>query len=236
MDFSTGKRVRSYIVFASVPYRIAVWLVIPAGLTGLGVWGGSRFGDIGLLFALILFEEAEVLSDSWLFGGIQAKDSEKIDYLKSSGRGMAVMGNALVIDLARKLLTALGVAVLTYCLIGQMKTGLTGIPELVADFVSMGNVFQETGSLAYLVLLSYSVSVLGTFLSRYGSTVFGNMLIGYGAMILVGLAGIFGQMLSGYPSNLIFLLDLLAAAAAAGVSVLAVKAAMKKVRGGYYDE
>ena len=87
MDFSMGKRVRSYIAFTSISYRAAVWLVIPAGLTALGVWGGSRFGDIGLLFALILLEGAEVLSDSWLFGGIQAKDSEKIDYLKSSGRG-----------------------------------------------------------------------------------------------------------------------------------------------------
>ncbi len=236
MDFSIGKRIKSYIVFTSIPYRVAVWVVIPVGLTVLGVWGGSRFGDIGLLFALILLEGAEVLSDSWLFGGIQAKDSEKIDYLKSSGRGMAVIGNALVIDLARKLFTALGVAVLTYCLIGQVKAGLTGIPESVADFVSMGNVFQEIGALAYLVLLSYSVSVLGTFLSRYGSTVYGNMLIGYGAMMLTGLACVYGQVLSGYSSKLIFLLDLLAAAAAVGASILAVRAAMKKVKGGYYDE
>lgn len=110
------------------------------------------------------------------------------------------------------------------------------MPALAINFISAGETAQEIGLLGYLVLLSYSFSVLGTFLSRYGSTVYINMMLGYGTMMLAGLAGIYCPMLLGYPSNSVFLLDLLAAAAGGGISIVAVRAAMKKVKGGYYDE
>lgn len=236
MGFSTGKRIKSYVVFTSIPYRVAVWALMPAGLVGLAAWLGGRIGDLGLPVALMPLVMAEVLSDSWLFGGIQAKDSEKIDYLKSSGRGMGVMGNALAADLARKLLTALAVVSASYFFIGKAKGGLEGMPGSVVDFISAGETAQEIGFLGYLVLLSYSGSAFGTFLSRYGSSIPGNMMVGCVAMILAGMAGMYVPTLIGYPSDSIFLLGLPAAAAGAGVSVLAARAAMKKVKGGYYDD
>ena len=227
---------RSYTVFTSIPYRIAVWGLIPAGLVAVAAWSGSKIGDLALVLPLMILVLTEVFSDSWLFGGIQTKDSEKRDYLKCSGRGMAVMSNALTADMIRKLFTALAVASVSYFLIGRVKGGAAELPALAINFISVGETAQEIGLLGYLVLLSYSFSVLGTFLSRYGSTVYINMMLGYGTMMLAGLAGIYGPMLLGYPSNSVFLLDLLAAAAGGGISIAAVRAAMKKVKGGYYDE
>ena len=55
-------------------------------------------------------------------------------------------------------------------------------------------------------------------------------------MALACLAGIFGPSFVKYPSNGIFLLDLLCLAVGIGVSVLTVRTAMKKVKGGFYDE
>ena len=233
---SMGKRVKSYIAFTPFMYRIVVYLLIPVALTAFCTWTGTYLGDMGLVLAVMLLTLVEVVSDSWLFGGLQARDSEKIDYLKTSGRGMAVMRNALGLDLLRKFLTALCVIVASYCFVQQAKKGLERMPGAGADFISCGGAFEEIGFLLYLILLSYSLSALGTFLSRYNSTTYGNVLIGYGAMILAGLAGLFLPGLVKYPSGGIFLLDLLCVAAGIGASILAVRAAMKKVEGGYYDE
>lgn len=231
-----GKRVKSYIVFTSIAYRIALYLLIPAALTALCAWTGTYMGDTGLVLAVMLLTLAEVISDSWLFGGLQHRDAENMDYLKASGRGLSLMRNALAMDLFRKFLTALCTATVSWLLIGRVKRGLTGIPDSVANFVSRGGPLQRIGLLAYLILLTYCFSALGTFLSRYGSTIYGNLLLGYGAMVLVGLAGMFGPVLVKYPSDGIFLLDLLCLAVGIGASVLAVWAAMRKVEGGYYDE
>ena len=233
---SIGKRVRSYLAFASLAYRIVMCLLIPAALAAFAVWAGANIGDVSVALVMMFLPLAEIVSDSWLFGGLQARDSEKIDYLKTSGRGMAVMRNALGLDLLRKFLTALCVIVASYCFVQQAKKGLERMPGAGADFISCGGAFEEIGFLLYLILLSYSLSALGTFLSRYNSTTYGNVLIGYGAMILAGLAGLFLPGLVKYPSGGIFLLDLLCVAAGIGASILAVRAAMKKVEGGYYDE
>ena len=236
MFISMGKRVKSYIVFTSVAYRIVLYLLIPVALTAFCTWTGTYMGDASLVPTLMLLTLAEVISDSWLFGGLQHRDAENMDYLKASGRGLSLVRNALAVDLFRKFLTALCTVMASWLLVGQVKRGLAGMPDLVVDFVSRGGPLQRSGLLAYLVLLTYCFSALGTFLSRYGSAVYGNMLFGYGAMILVCLAGLFGPSLVKYPSNGIFLLDLLCLAVGIGVSVLAVRIAMRKVEGGYYEE
>lgn len=233
---SFEKRLRGYLVFTSLWYRIAMCLVMPAALAAIAAWAGAHIGDVGLLLMLPLLTAAEILSDNWLFGGLQAKDTENIDYLKSSGRGMAVMRNALSLDLLRKFFTALLVTVISYFFILQTKQGLEGVPELVTDFISRGGKAQEIGLVLYLILLCYWISALGTFLSRYGVALYGNVLLGYGAIVLVGLAGMWGPVCVGYPSTGIFLLDFLCAVLGIGVSILAVMAAMRKVEGGYYDE
>lgn len=231
-----GKRVKSYIVFTSLIYRIVLYLLIPVALTAFCTWTGTYLGDVGLVLAVMFLTLAEVISDSWLFGGLQTKDAEKMDYLKASGRGLSLVRNALAVDLFRKLLTALCTVTASYLIILRIKGGVPGNRETIADFVSCGGPLQRIGLLAYLILLTYCLSALGTFLSRYGSTMYGNMLLGYGAMALAGLAGLFGPSLVKYPSNGIFLLDLLCLAVGIGVSILAVWAAMRKVEGGYYDE
>ena len=232
------KRVKSYLVFTSLPYRIAMYLLIPAGLLAIGIWGGIHIGDMGLLLVAVLLPMAEIISDSWLFGGIQGKDMEKMDYLKTSARGMAVMRRALAVDLERKFLTAFGTIVVCYLVIGHFKDNLVAISggraELM-DFIGREGVSREIGFLVYLVLLSYVISALGTYISRYFSSISGNMIIGYIASVLIIICT-FGLGLRGYLMGGMLVLDLLFAAMGIGVSVLAVRGAMKKVEGGYYDE
>ena len=237
------KKIRSYTVFTSLPYRIIVYLMMPVAVAAIGFWAATQgLGDGGVMFAAVLLPLPEILSDYWLFGGIQGKDMAKMDYLKTSGRGMRVMGDALVMDLFRKFLTAAGSMFLCAAAIELWKNAGTAMPEgaetgsvaagmFVTDMASVAGRFLWVGILLYFVLLSYFLSALGTFLSRYACTVWMNMLIGYVAMTLA-VWGIFGIGIWQY----IWGLTALAGAAGLLVSILAVKAAMKKVEGSYYDE
>lgn len=142
---SIGKRVKGYLVFTSFAYRIVMYLLMPAALVAIVVWAGTNIGDVSVPLVLMLLPLAEIISDSWLFGGLQARDSEKIDYLKTSGRGMAVMRNALGLDLFRKFLTALCVIAVSYCFVQQAKKGLEGMPGAGVNFISCGGAFKEIG-------------------------------------------------------------------------------------------
>ena len=51
---------------------------------------------------------------------------------------------------------------------------------------------------------------MGDVTYEYQKSILRILLIGYGAMILTGLSCVYGQVLSGYPSNLISLQKLLA--------------------------
>lgn len=233
------KKCKGYLVFTSLLYRIVMFALMPVALVAAGIWGGVRIGDIGLMFVVMVLPAIEIFSDSWLFGGIQGKDMEKMDYLKTSGRGMAVMRGALIVDLLRKLLTAVCIIAICYLVIGLSKDTAAGMAETgridLTDFLGYGDLSREVGFLLYLILLSYTVSVLGTFLSRYGSSIYMNMLVAYGAAVLM-VFGVFGLGLRGYLWQGFLVLDVLFAALGTGISILAVKVAMKKVEGGYHDE
>ena len=127
MSRKMRRKIRSYIVFTSLPYRIIVYFALPVVVAATGFWAGTQgIGDGGVMFAAVLLPLAEIISDNWLFNGIQSRDMAKMDYLKTSGRGMAVMRDALVMDLLRKFLTAAGSMALCAAAIELWKAG--GMP------------------------------------------------------------------------------------------------------------
>lgn len=212
-------KLKSYLVFTSFWYRLIVYLLIPVALTGLGLLIERGIKGAGLIIVTMFLPTAEIMSDGWLFGGIQTKDSMRLDYLKVSGRGRKVLKNALWMDLARKLLTTFGTLSL-YCVAAML-----GYRE------TMGEGMYRCGALLYLALLSYFVSALGTFLSRYGGLLWINFLISYGGVFLTML-GIFLLGLQRY----LFLVNVVFLLLGILISVLAVRTAMKKVERSYYDQ
>ena len=217
---------KSYLVFAGARYRLAVYLLMPAVLLGIGLWVegklGSGNGGVGAIVVTVLLPMAEISSDNWLFGGIQAKDSMGLEYLKASGRGMGILKNALWMDLARKFLSALGIIAL-HRLAAALAWGWEagGAP-------GSGS---AVGVLLYFVLVAYIVSALGTFLSRFGGMFWMNLLISYGAVFLAA----FALMLLNLAEH-IFVIDIMCMALGVAVSVLTVQVAMKRVERSYYDK
>lgn len=230
MSLFMKKRVKSYLVFTSFVYRIVMYVVMPVVLLGISLWIGSHLGEICLILVALLLILVEVVSDSWVFAGIQARDPERIDYLKSSGQGMRVMQNALSMDLVRKLLSSVGILMICY-LAMQLSGNRTALNLWMneSDYSSFIDLKTEIETVLYLALVSYFFSVLGTFLSRYGSAVWLNLIIGYTAMT----PALFCMFL---PGHAVLLYNLLFAILGAGISIVAVKLAMRKMKGGYYDK
>lgn len=202
------KKIKSYLVFTSFWYRICVFFLMPAALAGIGACAGSRFGQFGVLGAAMLLTIGEVLSDYWLFPGLMAKESEGLTVLRTSGMGMELLRHALVLDLLRKLLTALVVLAVCSLFTGRFE------------------------GLLPMVLVSYTCSASGTCLARHVDGIALNAWIGQFAAAMVFL---FYGFRSGLPRfytgcDLLFLvLGIL-------VSALTVKKAMEKIKGGYYDQ
>lgn len=222
--------VKSYLVFTSLLYRIVMFVIIPIIMIGLLLWmevyiggiGGTSLSDfhVGAVYfvVMIFLSMFEIISDNWMFGGIQSKDVEKLDYMKTSGVGMQVIRSALSIDLLRKFLSAVGITGILYWITMLIRRGYD---------VSFGNI----RILLCAVLVSYFCSALGTMLARYGSTVYINMMIASVFEFFVMLCMVLVEMLKyGSICCLLFaILDVF-------VSILAVKTAMKKMEGSYCEK
>ncbi len=225
--FKMKNRWKSYLVFTSLAYRVLVYLGIPVVLSGMAAYVGRKLGGgAALVAAAVLLPMAEAVSDNWLFGGIHTKDTEKMDFLKTSGCGMRIMRNALGLDMLRKLITA--VIVLGICCFAfpWINSG---------NRFEMGQKVREADEIIQMAVygagVSWFFSVLGTFLTRYGSQLWFNMIVGYGLVLLETVC----WFLPGLEEHLV-LYALLYLALGIGVSLLAVNVAMKKAEGSYYDK
>lgn len=220
------RQIKSYLVFTSVWYRFGVYLLMPAMLIGLSLWIEGHVqgdGEFAVILGAVLLPMAEIISDSWLFGGIQTKDSTGLEYLKTSGQGLGILGNALWVDFGRKFLFAL-------CIIALCRLGGILMAGKALTFVNFwGSFGVET--LLYFVLMCYFVSTLGTFLSRFSGILWVNCLIGYGATGLMA----FGMILLNLGRYLLIINVLLGILDILG-SVLAVRIAQKRVERSYYDQ
>lgn len=223
MRINMVKTIKGYLVFTSFVYRIAMFGILPLALITLDICGAAFMGDdVSVLFVVmpLLMIMAEILADTWMFGGIQGKDAAKIDFLKTSPKGMGLLRNALTMDLARRLCSMSGV--MTACVLVNLAWGV----EMFG-----GDAVKGLGVVLSLILSSYTISVLCIILARFGTMFWQSILVSYLGLFLESVCVGF-LMAVGHP----FVWSLVYAVLAAGVSVLAVKVVMNKVKGGYYDK
>lgn len=222
------KILRSYLVFTSFFYKLVLFLVLPIGMMGVVFWAGVRTYETGLMFLALLWPMAEIISDSWLFGGLQTKDTVKLDCLKVSGNGRRVLRDALMLDLVRKFLSILIIQ-------GIWLIGMEVMKQIAGDGTASFSIFTIKSEgiwfFAELAFVSYFCSVLGTFLSRYGSLLWISMMVGYGMMLLevgcIMFAEAWGNRI--IPALLFAVLGIL-------VSILTVRTGISKLDQSFYDK
>lgn len=219
------KKIKGYLLFTSLVYRIIMFGVLPLVFGGGYIAATVVIKDVPALLTIILLIPTlllliEIFADNWMFGGIQERDGAKMDFLKTSPEGMKLLENALVLDLVRRLVTLS--MIMAVCFLANMAMGI----EMFG-----GDAVKEAGVLAGLALASYTLSVLGTLITRFFSWFWGNCLVGNVAMYVNMFCC--GGLLR---TEKLIALNCVFALLAAGATVLAVKAAMGRVKGGYYDK
>lgn len=190
--------------------------LMPLFLTALQIFCLKALGGSSVPVVIVILIFAEIMADNWFLGGIQEKNAEKIDYLKTSSRGMKVMESALIMDFARRFLEA---------------AVIFGVCNVISRLFGGEDDFRSVGILLFSILISYSLSVLGTLISRFGSYLWINILTAYIAAaigIVCCIMLMFG--VSAVVLNIIF------AVMGTAVSILGIKVAMKRVEEGYYDK
>lgn len=213
---SVKMRIKSYLAFTSLGYRLVMYLAAPLSAAGIQLFFLSKVEGSGvpvIMTALILLE---ILADHWFLGGLQGKNAEKLDYLKTSSGGMQVMESALVLDVIRRFLEA--AAIFGICFLMSLLLG--------------GETLGVSGGLVMPILVTGGLSVVGTLIARFWSGLNINMLIGYVAAIV----GIVGYLVAEEGVLPPWVSCGAAALLGAGAGALAVKTAMRKVKGGYYDK
>ncbi|MCM1189224.1 MAG: hypothetical protein NC541_07990 [bacterium] len=213
---SVKMRIKSYLAFTSLGYRLVMYLAVPLSAAGIQLLFLIKMGGSGVpavMTALILLE---ILADHWFLGGIQEKNAEKLDCLKTSSRGMQMMESVLILDVIRHFLEA--AAIFGSCFLISLLLG--------------GETLGVLGGLALPILETGCLSVAGTLIARFWSTLNMNMLIGYVAAII----GIVCFALAEVEVCPLWVSCGAAALLGAGVGALAVKTAMRKVKEGYHDK
>lgn len=219
------QKIKGYLAFTSFGYKMILFAVLPLVLLGLQFFISAVYHGTGLpLFAAALVL-VEILADSWFLGGIQDKNSEKIDYLRTSGKGMRIMKNVLITDAVRRFLSCAGILGLSQAIVwaAARVTGISG-ENTIAPL-----------SLLFVLLLTYTLSALGVFLARFISYLWVNLLYGYIGSI-VGLVACLIWIALPLPAALAAGAVFFLAVLAVGISVLMVAIAMRKVEGSYYDK
>ena len=209
------QKVEGYLVFTSLGYRLAVDILIPLALVGFHVFFSGEEGGSGPIIMLLL-PLLEIVCDNWFLGGIQEKNAENMDYLKTSSKGMKVIRSVLILDFARRFMTAVTVF---------------GICFLMNRFLFHAD-SQIGADLIMPVLMSYSLSVLGTLITRFQSYLWINMLVGYVATII----SIVFYIIVMYGRIRVIVINAVFMILAVVFSILAVKIAMTRVEGGFYDK
>lgn len=212
------RSIKSYLVFTSWGYRLFLYLGVPMFCIGMELIMVilMKMGTSGIMSILCTLIFTEVVSDTWFLGGIQEKHAEKMDYLKTSSRGMSVVKSALVLDLVRRLV---------------MTTGIFGVCCLLEAGVVRRQI-SIPADLVMPLLAVFSLSTAVVLITRFFSYFYINVLAGY---LVSAAAAVCCVLLS---MGVVSVNTLIAIYAGLGMAagILAVWVAMKKVEGGYYDK
>lgn len=175
-------QIRSYKVFLSSFYAWGMLLLLPVCLILVNMVLERFFGLLSVLACYGIYIFVDVLADFWVFGGICAKDSSKMDFVKSSYAGYPVMKAGIVIDVVRRFL---GMVIVSSALMGYYlfsRDGAIARPEalyigimiLTPYLVNMVmlNITRYIEVLQLILfLLSFGTGATLGFLAEFGITV-----------------------------------------------------------------
>ncbi len=208
------KYYKCYRVFLSgTLMKLVMYLIYPlvtlmwSGLVYLIAAAGFSNAAFGLIMTAGMMIGEELVLDSFVYGGLLAKDSNKLEYLKTSYRGISVLKKSLIVDKFRRLVTVILVFVMV-CGVCNEQINIGQLMSLI--FVTA--IVMELGLLAIRHFSSFNWTLVLTMVAYSVG-----MAVGF---LALRVAAIFAVL---------FLLLLVA------VILVSNRITMKKAEGSFYD-
>lgn len=205
---------KSYRVFLpGTLMKVLMYLVYPlvtllwCGMIAIAMGAEKIYGMYALLITSSMIMWAELILDNFVYGGILAKDTNKLEYLKTSHRGMSVLKKSLIVDKVRRLVT--------------MTLLLTLIYSVCHEQVSVGQLIS-------LILGTGAVTELGLLIIRHFSSFNWTIILAWVANALGALVGFLAVKLAPIFAVLFLLLFVV-------MVMTSNKVIMKKAQRGFYD-
>ncbi len=196
-------RLMKLIMYVLYPLFAVVWCSLMIAAIG----STTADATYGLLITSSMVLSAELLLDTFVYGGIMTKDTNKLEYLKTSIRGMKVLRRSLFVDKLRRIVTAILIFAIVYGLYNEQ--------------VSIGQLLS-------LIFVTGALTELGLLVTRHFTMVSWTMVAIIVANILGAITGMLAVHLSPVYVIVFFMLF--------GVAVLiSNKLIMKKAEGSFYD-
>ena len=203
--------IKCYHVFIPRTWeKLLLYLIYPVVLICVGRKLEGILSLFGIIFTCEWIVLIELLLDSLIFGGISSKDTNKLEYLKTSVKGMTVLRKSIFADAVRR---ALAVTMILAAVYAKNSADL--------PFVR----------LVMCVLTSFFLTELALVMTRYfSSMVFLMVIVSVVEIInLAVLAAIFSWEIPAWGTGPAATLCILAAVA--GRTII-----MRNARKSYYDD
>ncbi len=168
------------------------------------------FVCIGLTCGMVIM--VEYMLDTYVFLGIAARDTNRLEYLKTSSKGLPLLKKALFTDAVRRFLST-----------GVIVTGVF--------FVLRGDFALTPKACVFCIAIPYLMMELGFMITRFSTNVWLNLVMLYILMTIASMLGI-----CALSWNIQIWQLLLLGIAAVGIAVMENKLILKRAEESFYDK
>ncbi len=191
------KLMKSYHVFlSSALLRWLTYFFYPLGMMfiqlmiiGISLEVGAGL-DIAYLFSANLIFTVELFLEYFIFGGIITRDTNKLEYLKTSVKGMAVLKKGIIVGTIRRAITVALIQWIPWWLSGEkVSMGILVAYAWIMLMVELGCLVVRRITSFYLW---FGVDVIGTSIlplalgvAMYFKDMWGLLIVYFAATILL---------------------------------------------------
>lgn len=208
--------IKSYHMFLPRAWvKWCIYILYPLLVIG-GMYALNRYATyfsfvcIGLACGVVIM--VEYMLDTYVFLGIAARDTNRLEYLKTSSKGLPLLKKALLTDAVRRFLST-----------GVIVTGVF--------FVLRGDFALTPKTCVFCIAISYLMMELGFMITRFSTNVWLNLVMLYILMTIASMVGIYALSW-----NIQIWQLLLLGIAAVGIAVMGNKLILKRAEESFYDK
>lgn len=198
--------------------KLFLYLVYPLAAIWISLIGVPVGSFSCLIIAPMIMTTVEIMLDYFFFGGIMSKDTNRLEYLITSYRGMACLEKSLVTDSIRRFVSAAVIELGVYFAIGAEIRQ--------ADGVSIWHAL-------FFLFVAFLIEELTIGITRYFTGILMNGLL---CSVVAAIWLIFMGAFRWFAFEEEIVLTLLFAVLSIGLAVFRIKLTVKRVRRSYYDE